>query len=306
MHKLIFILFFLFSSSSFAFDYKLEVKKINNNTWCFLGKTEAPSKENGGFMSNSCYVQTKNNYVLIDSGATYEFAKQSYEIMSKIKKLPVNMIILTHEHDDHWLGSSYYKEKFNSKILGPSLINTNYTKDSKTRMFKILSEDAIKNTKIIRVDKSIKEKTEIKIDDTIFTIVPIKTKAHTDEDLFVYVHNSKIVFSGDLVMNERITSNRHGSVIGQLKAIDMINSYDYEYLVPGHGQITDKTAIKESQEYFTLLKQRVIQAIEEDIGADTVTNVIKMKEFEKKALYKQLNKRNVFDAYGELEFYEEE
>ncbi|PLY05335.1 MAG: MBL fold metallo-hydrolase [Arcobacter sp.] len=306
MRKIVVSTFLIGTISLFAFDYNLEPKKINQNTWCFLGKLEAPSKKNGGFMSNHCFVNTGKNYVLIDAGGTYEIARQAYEEMSKISKLPVHTVILTHEHDDHWLGASYYKEKFNSKLIGTSLINKNYTLDSKTRMFKTLSKDEIKNTKIIKVEKEITEPTIIKVDNTEFQIIPVGVKAHTSEDLFVYIPSNKTIFSSDLVMNGRITSNRDGSVIGELKAVKMMNEMDYENLIPGHGHDTSKNAINETKQYFTLLKQRVMKAVEDDIGVGEVTKVVKMEEFKDKALFEQLNKRNVFDAYGELEFYEEE
>ena len=116
------VLFSLLLSSiyTFAFDYNLKPIKVTNDVWCFFGKLDMPTKENGGFMSNSCYIKASKAYVLIDSGASYGFAKQAYEAMEKIEKLPVSTIISTHSHDDHWLGNSFYKEKFNAKILGPS------------------------------------------------------------------------------------------------------------------------------------------------------------------------------------------
>lgn len=294
------------SVSVFAHDYKLEPKKINDNTWCFLGKLETPTKNNGGFMSNHCYVNTGKNYVLIDAGATYELAKQAYKKMSEIKKLPVSTVILTHEHDDHWLGASFYKKEFNSKLIGSSLINKNYNENSKTRMFKMLSEDAIKNTSIIKVDEEIKEVKTLKVDEVEFQIIPIGRKAHSSDDLFVYVPSNKTLFASDIVMNGRITSNRDGSVIGQLKAVEMIEKMDYNNLIPGHGFDTSKNAINETKQYFTLLKQRVLEAVEEEVGAANITKHVKMEEFKDKALYEELNSRNVFDAYSELEFYEEE
>ncbi len=294
------------SVSVFAHDYKLEPKKINDNTWCFLGKLEAPTKNNGGFMSNHCYVNTGKNYVLIDAGATYELAKQAYKKMSEIKKLPVSTVILTHEHDDHWLGASFYKKEFNSKLIGSSLINKNYNENSKTRMFKMLSEDAIKNTSIIKVDEEIKEVKTLKVEEVEFQIIPIGRKAHSSDDLFVYVPSNKTLFASDVVMNGRITSNRDGSVIGQLKAVEMIEKMDYNNLIPGHGFDTSKNAINETKQYFTLLKQRVLEAVEEEVGAANITKHVKMEEFKDKALYEELNSRNVFDAYSELEFYEEE
>ena len=300
------ILTTLLISKLFAFNYDLKPKQINENTWCFLGKLEAPKKENGGFMSNSCYIKTNKSYVLVDSGASYEFAKQSYIAMSKIKKLDVKAVIITHHHDDHWLGNNYYKEKFNAVIYGPNSINTNYHKHSKTRMFQNLSKDAIQNTKIVKVDNIIKSKSDIKIDNIVFSIIPIGVKAHSSEDLFVYIKSSKTLFSGDLIMNGRITSNREGSVIGQLKALDMINSKQWDYLIPGHGFDVSKEAANEAKLYFSLLKKRVMQAVEDDIGVDSVNDIVKLEEFKDKKLYEMLNKRNIFEAYAELEFHEEE
>lgn len=289
-----------------AFDYKLKPKKVSENIWCFFGLLEPPSKENGGAMVNSCYVKTKNSFVVIDSGPSYQFASQSYQAMSKIAKFPVKLVIATHEHDDHWLGNNYYKEKFFSKLVGPESIDNNYKAGDQTRMFKTISKNAIKGTKIVKLDEYIKKPTTFKIGGELFEIIPIVEKAHTEEDIFIYMPKRKVLFSGDVVMNGRITSNRDGSVIGELKAHKMIKSKDWDILIAGHGFITDKTAMDESSQYFRLLKQRVSKALEDDIEASEVTKIVKMKEFEDKAMYKELNGRNVLDAYIELEFVEEE
>lgn len=304
MFKKIIFSLIITSIYSFGFDYNLKPIKVSNDVWCFLGKLEVPSNDNGGFMSNSCYIKADDAYILVDSGPSYNFAKQAYAAMSKIKKLPVKTVISTHSHDDHWLGNSFYKDTFGAKILGPSLINKNYNKDSKTRLLNMLSEQTMKNTKIVKIDEEIKKTTTLKVGSKEITIVPVGVKAHTSEDLFVYLANDKVLFSGDMVMNGRITSNRDGSVIGELKALEMINSKQWDALVPGHGLDTSKTATDEIVQYFTLLKQRVLEAIENDTIGSEITKVVTMPEFKNKAMYKELNSKNVFDAYRELEFYE--
>ena len=294
------------SVSLFGFDYKLEPKQISQNVWCFFGKLEVPNNQNGGFMSNSCYVKTTDGYVLIDSGPTYKFAQQAYDAMSKIEKLPVKVVIDTHDHDDHWLGNSFYKDKFNAKLIGVELQDKNYKAGDKTRMFHLLDKDIVDGTKIVKLDQHIKDVTTLNIGGEEFVLIPIGTKAHTPDDIFIYMPKRKILFSGDLVMNGRVTSNRDGSVIGSLKALDMINSKKWDILVAGHGFDTTKTATDEYVKYFTLLKQRILQAVEDDVGADAVTSVVKMEEFKDKAMYDEVNSRNIFDAYSELEFYEED
>lgn len=302
------VFFTLFCTFGFAsnFDYKLKPQKVSENIWCFFGKTEVPSKENGGFMANSCYIKAKDSYILIDTGANYNFAKQAYEAMRKIEDLKVSTIIITHEHDDHWMGNSFYKDRFNSTIYAPKSINENYNENSKPRIFEILDKNEMENTKVIKADVVVSDEKVINISDKTIKIIPTKLTAHTKDDLIVYLPDEKVIFTGDIIMNQRVTSNRDGSVIGTLKAIDLINSYDWNTLIAGHGTITDKKATDFTIKYFTLLKTRVLEAIEAGITADEISKVVTMNDFKDIAMFDELNSRNVFDAFRELEFYDEE
>ncbi len=302
------VFFTLFCTFGFAsnFDYKLKPQKVSENIWCFFGKTEVPSKENGGFMANSCYIKAKDSYILIDTGANYNFAKQAYEAMQKIEDLKVSTIIITHEHDDHWMGNSFYKDRFNSTIYAPKSINENYNENSKPRIFEILDKNEMENTKVIKADFVVSDEKVINISDKTIKIIPTKLTAHTKDDLIVYLPDEKVIFTGDIIMNQRVTSNRDGSVIGTLKAIDLINSYDWNTLIAGHGTITDKKATDFTTKYFTLLKTRVLEAIEAGITADGISKVVTMDDFKDVAMFDELNSRNVFDAFRELEFYDEE
>ena len=302
------VFFTLFCTFGFAsnFDYKLKPQKVSENIWCFFGKTEVPSKENGGFMANSCYIKAKDSYILIDTGANYNFAKQAYEAMQKIEDLKVSTIIITHEHDDHWMGNSFYKDRFNSIIYAPKSINENYNENSKPRIFEILDKNEMENTKVIKADVVVSDEKVINISDKTIKIIPTKLTAHTKDDLIVYLPDEKVIFTGDIIMNKRVTSNRDGSVIGTLKAIDLINSYDWNTLIAGHGTITDKKATDFTTKYFTLLKTRVLEAIEAGITADEISKVVTMDDFKDVAMFDELNSRNVFDAFRELEFYDEE
>jgi cyclase len=296
----------LLSIYAFGFDYNLKPQKVSEDIWCFFGKTEVPSKQNGGFMSNSCYIKADKSYVLIDSGTNYQFAAQAYEAMKKIKDLKVSTVIITHEHDDHWMGNSFYKDKFNAKIYAPKSINSNYTAESKPRIFEILDEKEMKNTKIIKADVVIDNEIDIKIGNKDIKIIPMQQKAHTNDDVIIYLPNQKVMFSGDIVMNERITSNRDGSVIGTLKSLEVIDSYPWQTLIAGHGVNTGKTALEHTKNYFSLLKTRVLDAIESGVTADDITKTVTMDDFKHIAMFDELNSRNVFDAFRELEFYEED
>lgn len=284
------------------FQYNLEPKQVSENVWCFFGALEIPTKENGGDMVNTCYIKGDNSYVLWDTGPSYIYAKQAYEAVSKIAgKLPVKHVILSHEHDDHWLGNNYYKEVHGAEIVGPESINKNYPighEDS--RMFKTLSKNAIRGTKIIHVDKWYKETIKFKVAGVNLEYVPVGM-GHSVEDYFLYMPDNKVILAGDLVMNGRITSNRDGSVMGQLAALETINSKDWTTLVPGHGFIIDKTATDESVQYFTLTKERVEAAMDDGIDSTGIVEAVPLEEFKDKELYDLLHAGNIARAYLEFD-----
>ncbi len=55
----------------------------------------------------TCYVKTNDGYLVVDTGPSYQFAKQAYAEMKKIADLPVKYVIDSHGHADHWLGITF-------------------------------------------------------------------------------------------------------------------------------------------------------------------------------------------------------
>jgi len=301
-------------------DYNLKPVKVSDRVWCFFGAMEMPTKENAGNMANSCYVKGDTSWILWDSGPSYIFAKQAYTAMQKIADMPVSAVILSHEHDDHWLGNNYYTEVHGAMVYGPKSVNVNYlgfdehtgkpnenTRDipPQTRMIRALYQNAIRGTKLAPVETSFDDTTELTLDGVKLEYVKVGY-VHSEEDWFLYLPEDKVILAADVVMNGRVTSNRDGLVVGQLNALKEINAREWNHLVPGHGFITDKTAADETIQYFALLKDRVLEGIEEEIHPDFITKHVTLDEFRDKDLYYLLSPGNVFRSYEELEMYEED
>ena len=296
-------------------DYNLKPVQVSDRVWCFFGAMEMPTKENAGDMSNSCYIKGDDAWIAWDSGPSYIFAKQAYEAMQKIADMPVKAVVVSHEHDDHWLGNNYYKEVHGATIYGPASINENYYgprhidgKDypgMQTRMIKALYQNAIRGTVLAKVDKHFEDTTTINISGVEMEYVKVGY-AHSEEDWFMYLPDDKVVLVADVVMNGRVTSNRDGIVVGQINALNAIKSREWDHLVPGHGFITDKTAADEAVLYFSLLKDRVLEKMEEGVVADFITKEVTLDEFRDKDLYYVLSPGNVFRSYEELEMFDED
>ena len=299
------IIFCLFAVALNAFEYNLKPQKVAEGVYCFFGKFENINKQNAGNMVNTCYVQTKEGFVVIDSGPTYAYAAQAYEEMKKIAKLPVKYVINTHDHDDHWLGNSFYKSK-GALLIGPRTYEQNVIAGMQTRMQTVLGKELFAKTKIVKLDTVVDNNLTLTVGERVFRLKQLEKVAHTKGDLVVYLPNKKVLFVGDLVFNGRLTSLRDGSLLGSLKTIEKIDAYDADTIVTGHGLQTDKDTTKQFKAYLIELKKEVLKALDKDIGMEKITQYITMPKYKDMKLYDILHGRNVLDAYGELEMMEED
>ncbi len=257
-------------------------------------------ERNNGNISNSCFVNMGTHYLVIDSGPTYQYAKQSYDAMKKIKNLPIKYVINTHVHDDHWLGNSFYVE------LGVTIIGSKVFQDEvvldETRMQKRITSEAYEKTTqefpSVYVDKNM----FLTIDSKRVDLIGVNNKAHTKGDLLVYIPQEKMMFVGDLVFNDRLPSIRDGDLQGWLVALDKIRSIDLDYIIGGHGKVVDKSSINMTYDYIKTLKQRVKLLIDEGEDIADVVNMVKMEKYKNINFYDSMHRQNVEIAYRMLEW----
>ena len=286
-------------------DYKLKPVMINDDIWQFVGINEPVTKNNGGNIANTYWVKTNNHWVVFESGCTYEYAKQAHSLMKQIFDVPVKMVINSHLHDDHWMGNSYYKE-LNIPIYATKAQVTEYKVGGKSRILNILNKKDLVGTKIVSIDNIMENDFSINVDNTIFKFIKIPTPAHVSEDYMLYLPKEKVLFTGDLLMSERLTSIRHGSIEGNLKAIEQIEKINPKVYANGHGVYTDKKGLNLTKEYLTDLKNSALLAIEDDIDLDDYVKNTKLEKYKNYALYKVAHKENLMSAFNEYEFFGEE
>jgi len=287
-------------TSLLSFEYTLKPVKVSAETHCFFGLPEVMDEHNNGNMVNSCFVNMGTGYLVIDSGPTYLYAKQAYSQMKKIKDLPISYIINTHNHDDHWLGNSYYAS------IGVKIIGSDAFKDESkveiTRMQERISPEAFVNTTQEFPTIFVENEKILKLDGKIVNLISVNKKAHTDSDLLVYIPSEKMVFVGDLVFNDRLPSIRDGKLKGWIEALDEVRLMDVDFIIGGHGEIVDRSSIDMTYNYIKTLRQRVKALIEDGEEIGDVVNMVKMEKFKDINFYDSMHRQNVEIAYRMLEW----
>ena len=103
--------------------------------------------------------------------------------------------------------------------------------------------------------------------------------AHTDSDTIVWVPGDRVVFTGDLLFNEGHPIMWAGPVENWIAACQYIVDLDPEVVVPGHGPITDTTAVRNLQAYFEYVRDEARKRFEAGVGFEEAARDINMQEY---------------------------
>jgi glyoxylase-like metal-dependent hydrolase (beta-lactamase superfamily II) len=74
--------------------------------------------------------------------------------------------------------------------------------------------------------------------------------AHTRGDLLVHVPEARVVFAGDILFHRAHPVVWTGPVRNWTRACDLILEMDADVVVPGHGPLADKAAVRDQKRYF--------------------------------------------------------
>ena len=301
MKKLLFLFLPIFLFANF-FEFKPLV--INNNITCFIGDYNAIKKENQGFVSNVCYIDTGDFLVLLDASATYNFAKELNTFIEKSTNKKIKYVVVTNYHDDRLLGSSFFKEK-GVNIIGssnlPKLIKAHPNTYKKT--FDTLPKDLMKNTKVVIPDMLVNKKLKIEGSKKNIYIIKPSKGTQTASDLIVYSPEDSFIFTGNTIFNGRFVNYASDSNIDEwIKALHVIESLGAKYVLGGHGRDFSKNSYKPTLEYLVMLRKEVREAVDKDIDPADLSKNIYTNKFKDIPHYKELYLRNARNYFDQLEW----
>jgi cyclase len=104
--------------------------------------------------------------------------------------------------------------------------------------------------------------------------------AHTAGDILIYVPGDRIVFTGDIVFSNGHPPAWAGPISNWIRACDLILSWDVDVIVPGHGPIVEKSALKGFKEYFEYITREARKRYDAGMGVVEAAWDIDLKPFD--------------------------
>lgn len=225
MKKIITFASLLLSSTAFFAqgndDTKITVIPAKNNIYMLEGP--------GG---NVGLLASESGLLLVDD--KYEpLAEKIEQAMSSITDKKLKYIVNTHYHGDHTGGNGVFAS--HAPIFAHKNVRKRLDENPKVK------KNALP---VVTYDDGI----NIYLDEEHIQLTHLP-HGHTDSDTIVYFKKSNVLHTGDLFFKvgfPYIDLNGGGSISGYLSNVHyMINNFpDDVVIIPGHGELTDKSGLK--------------------------------------------------------------
>lgn len=281
-----------------SLDYGLLPRKIADDTWVLIGKTEDFSRNNGGNIVNTAFVVTADGVVVIDSGPSRLYAEQMRSAIARITPKPVIRVFNTHHHPDHFLGNQVFAD-VPTAALAATITGQRQEGAAFTDNVYRLSGDWIKGTESTPARETVGPGVTA-IGNHEFELMALS--GHTDGDLVILDRSTGVLFAGDLVFYNRAPTTPHATVAQWFAALDRLDAISYRTMVPGHGDpVSDGRAVRQTRSYLRWVESTLRQAAERGDEMAEVLGLAVPAEFAAIPLSREEFARSVAHLYRRYE-----
>jgi glyoxylase-like metal-dependent hydrolase (beta-lactamase superfamily II) len=275
---------------------------VAEDVYAHVGDTGARTSENEGLNANIGLVVTPAGAVLIDSGATFNSARQIHEAAARVTRQPIRWVVNTGGQDHRWLGNGYFKAQ-GAEIIAHANGRTDMNdrgNDHLQALRAVLGTKADGTVPTMPTRFVSGSDERLDLGDVVLELKH-RGGAHTPGDMMVWLPQRGVLFTGDVVYVERLLGVIPVSNTRRwLDTFAVIEDLQPRVLVPGHGRVTDlATAKADTQAYLLALRAHMKKAV--DDGTDVSAAV---RTFDTRPFIRLLNAAELMPGNGSRTYLE--
>jgi glyoxylase-like metal-dependent hydrolase (beta-lactamase superfamily II) len=103
--------------------------------------------------------------------------------------------------------------------------------------------------------------------------------AHTKGDVIVHVPDDKVLYTGDILFIGGHPIVWEGPVSNWIAACERIEAMDLDYIVPGHGPLTDRRGVARVREYLSYLEREARARFDAGVPAFEAARDIDLRDY---------------------------
>jgi len=278
------------------------LRKLGEGVYAVLGDTGQGSEGR----SNAGFVVTRTGVVVIDALASPAQGKTLLRTIRTITPLPIEWLILTHHHPDHHFGAIVFK-RAGAKIIAHPDRRTLASEDGDDAMvsawtgvlgLREMQGFAFADTP----DIPIAHDTTLSLSGRTFEIV-VPATAHTPGDLVIWLPDARVVFAGDLLVEDGVAMVVDGSSSGLLTALDRIEALEPRQAIPGHGRVSANpfALIHETRCETLALRAKMREDVRQSVSMSRALASLPPADRDRPVSRNSRVRRNAVRIYSEME-----
>lgn len=281
----------------------LSAHPVAKDVYAFIGDTGMRTYRNEGMNANSGFVVTSEGVVVIDSGPTWQVAKEIHRAIKKVTRQPVKFVINTGGQDHRWLGNGYFKY-IGAEIIAarPAMADMQARGDMQMQGLRQTIRKKAAGTRPVYPDRFFDQSETLRLGGQEIRLLYFHG-GHTPGDSVVWLPQQGVLFSGDLVYVERMLGVLpFSNTRDWLASFAGMEKLEPHIIVPGHGQVCDLAmARRDTRDYLALLRGHMKQALDQGMDLQMAIASLDQSAFRYLQHYELLSGGNASRTYLEME-----
>jgi glyoxylase-like metal-dependent hydrolase (beta-lactamase superfamily II) len=255
---------------------------------------------------NAGFVVGEAGVVVIDALASPKQGQQLLQAIRRITSKPISWVILTHHHPDHHFGAIVFRRLGAKVICHPDrrVLASEAGEDALVAdWIRVVGLDAMRTFQFADTpDRAVTGVDTLRLGRRELIIIH-PGPAHSAGDLIVWLPQERILFAGDLLVEDGVTMVVDGNSSELLDALAMIDSLNPSIAVPGHGAIPQRRSdlVARTRSYITNLRADMRVAVERGVPLGRALRTMPPADSIRPVSLNSRRRRNAVRVYLEAE-----
>jgi glyoxylase-like metal-dependent hydrolase (beta-lactamase superfamily II) len=277
-------------------------RRLADGVYAVLGDTGRGSEGR----SNAGFIVTPGGVVVVDALASPRQGQALLRTIRGVTRQPIRWLVLTHHHPDHTFGAVVFR-RAGAKVIahpdartlaseaGPDALVANWVR--------VMGLDAMRGFEFAdSADRPVSGSDTLTLGGRTIVITH-PGAGHTAGDLVVWLPRERVLFAGDLLVEDGVTMVVDGSGPALRRCLDFIDSLHPRIVVPGHGAIprTPDALVTRTRAYITGLETEMRAAVEHGLPMQRALATLPPADENRPVSLNSRRRRNAARVYVEEE-----